>query len=229
MYACLASLFVILAQATSQCLWHLIMRCVVVPSCGGLSQLQSLSEQQLVDCSKQNNGFYGGLSGYAFDYYKTVNAATESPYPYTARDGTVIRECCLPTLPASMERVHASHWLCGDPPRWICDVVDRHCSLQLPGRDHRFDICLQFQCNCVDRVPASGCVTDVQMFGADIYQRMEKVSLPAGLQSLAFGADIYQRMGKVSLPAGLQSFAFGADIYQRMEKVSLPAIYYRAC
>ena len=63
-----------------------------------------------------------------FDYYKTVNAAIESPYPYTARDGTVIRECCLPTLPASRER--------------------------------------------------------------DIYQRIEKVSLPAGLQSLAFGADI---------------------------------------
>ena len=51
-------------------------------------QLQSLSEQQLVDCSKQNCGFNDGLRDYAFDDYKTVNAASESSYPCTARDGT---------------------------------------------------------------------------------------------------------------------------------------------
>ena len=36
----------------------------------------------------QKSCFNGGLRDFAFDYLKTVNAAVESPYPYTARDGT---------------------------------------------------------------------------------------------------------------------------------------------
>jgi cathepsin L len=50
--------------------------------------LQSLSEQQFVDCSKQNSGCNGGLMDYAFSFAKTTALATESSYPYTARDGT---------------------------------------------------------------------------------------------------------------------------------------------
>merc|ERR1712203_486831 len=50
--------------------------------------LQSLSEQQLVDCSKQNSGCNGGLMDYGFDFYKSTSIATESSYPYTARDGS---------------------------------------------------------------------------------------------------------------------------------------------
>jgi len=50
--------------------------------------LQSLSEQQLVDCSKQNSGCNGGLMDYAFSFYEGTNIATESSYPYTARDGS---------------------------------------------------------------------------------------------------------------------------------------------
>jgi len=70
--------------------------CWAFSSTGGLEgvwevatgQLASLSEQQLVDCSKQNSGCDGGLMDYAFDFYKTKNIAAESSYPYTARDGS---------------------------------------------------------------------------------------------------------------------------------------------
>jgi C1A family cysteine protease len=50
--------------------------------------LASLSEQQLVDCSKQNSGCDGGLMDYAFEYWEGVAVATEQSYSYTARDGT---------------------------------------------------------------------------------------------------------------------------------------------
>merc|ERR1711862_947541 len=50
--------------------------------------LVSLSEQQLVDCSKQNSGCNGGSMELAFNFEKGVNVATESSYPYSARDGS---------------------------------------------------------------------------------------------------------------------------------------------
>jgi cathepsin L len=50
--------------------------------------LTSMSEQFFVDCSKQNSGCNGGLMDYAFSFAKSNAVATESSYPYTARDGT---------------------------------------------------------------------------------------------------------------------------------------------
>ena len=50
--------------------------------------LQSYSEQQLVDCSKQNNGCNGGLMDYAFMYIETAPLMLESAYPYTGRKGS---------------------------------------------------------------------------------------------------------------------------------------------
>merc|ERR1712137_753053 len=50
--------------------------------------LTSMSEQQFVDCSKQNSGCNGGLMDYAFAFAEGTAVATESSYPYTARDGS---------------------------------------------------------------------------------------------------------------------------------------------
>jgi len=51
-------------------------------------KLESLSEQQLVDCSKQNSGCNGGLMDYAFQFYESTSVASESSYPYKGVDGT---------------------------------------------------------------------------------------------------------------------------------------------
>jgi cathepsin L len=49
--------------------------------------LTSFSEQQLVDCSKQNNGCNGGLMDYAFQYIETAPLMLETDYPYKGTDG----------------------------------------------------------------------------------------------------------------------------------------------
>jgi cathepsin L len=50
--------------------------------------LVSMSEQQFVDCSKQNSGCNGGLMETAFSWAENQDIATEDSYGYTARDGT---------------------------------------------------------------------------------------------------------------------------------------------
>ena len=58
------------------------------------TEVPSLAEQQLVDCSKEdhegehNMGCNGGLMDWAFDYAEAHHMCAESDYPYTARDGT---------------------------------------------------------------------------------------------------------------------------------------------
>jgi len=56
--------------------------------------LKSLSEQQLVDCSKNGNqGCNGGWPKVALNYFAQNGACSESGYPYTGRDGTCKKGC----------------------------------------------------------------------------------------------------------------------------------------
>jgi len=55
--------------------------------------LVSLSEQQFVDCSKQNFGCNGGSMTSAFKDAKGLRLCTESSYPYMARERTCESSC----------------------------------------------------------------------------------------------------------------------------------------
>lgn len=62
-------------------------------------KLVSLSEQQLVDCSKSNHGCHGGSMEMAFRFLHTTAICTEDSYPYTATDGTCNQNACETVVP----------------------------------------------------------------------------------------------------------------------------------
>merc|ERR1711935_1222827 len=76
---------------------------------GATGKLVSLSEQQLVDCSKANNGCGGGLMDAGFAYQGTVNVASEDSYAYTAKDGSCKTSfsTAIPADQASFQNYHS--------------------------------------------------------------------------------------------------------------------------
>eukprot|EP01105_Mastigella_eilhardi_P008680 TRINITY_DN2098_c0_g1_i13.p2 TRINITY_DN2098_c0_g1~~TRINITY_DN2098_c0_g1_i13.p2 ORF type:complete len:284 (-),score=87.73 TRINITY_DN2098_c0_g1_i13:2083-2934(-) len=56
----------------------------------GNGGLHSLSEQQLVDCSKQNSGCAGGNMDSAFSYVSKHGIEREEDYPYVAMQGNCV-------------------------------------------------------------------------------------------------------------------------------------------
>jgi C1A family cysteine protease len=58
----------------------------------------SLSEQQVVDCDKKDNGCGGGWMNQAFDYIKANGHHDDTFYPYTAQDGTCYYDATKPNL-----------------------------------------------------------------------------------------------------------------------------------
>lgn len=64
-------------------------------------KLVSFSEQQLVDCSKEENkGCQGGSMELAFEYLESQHVCTEESYPYMGADGECTQKSCTVGIPS---------------------------------------------------------------------------------------------------------------------------------
>jgi len=61
--------------------------------------LVSLSEQQFIDCSKENDGCDGGSMPLAFEYGESSQICTEASYSYTATAGLCESSSCDVGIP----------------------------------------------------------------------------------------------------------------------------------
>jgi len=69
-------------------------------------QLVSLSEQQLVDCDRADDGCSGGWPHNALDYISSNGACSESSYPYHASGRTCAQRSCSLGVPVGAVTGH---------------------------------------------------------------------------------------------------------------------------
>lgn len=69
------------------------------------NELPSLSEQQLVDCSKQNSGCNGGLAWKALTYIQNNGIVTEAQYPYVSGVLKTETKCTINSGPYKVGKV----------------------------------------------------------------------------------------------------------------------------
>ena len=83
----------------------------------------SLSPQQLVDCSKSNNGCNGGLMPLAFEYLTRIGLCKESDYPYQAKP-TPNPQCDpLPCQPVGKTRISGCYSVPPDDTQSLVEAV----------------------------------------------------------------------------------------------------------
>jgi len=103
-------------------------------------ELNSLSEQELVDCSKQNSGCEGGLMDYAFQFAEgNGGLCTESAYPYVAyqswrcKDSTCAKDDPITGYQDVTESTAALEAACNDGPVSIAIEADQSSFQQYTG------------------------------------------------------------------------------------------------
>ncbi|KAG1335253.1 low-temperature-induced cysteine proteinase [Cocos nucifera] len=99
--------------------------------------LISLSEQELVDCDKTNEGCDGGYMDYAFEWViNNGGIDTESSYPYTGQDGT----CNVEKEEMKVVTIDGYQDVAPKDSALLCAVVNQPVSVGIDGSSWDFQL-----------------------------------------------------------------------------------------
>jgi hypothetical protein len=98
--------------------------------------LTAYSEEQLVECSKKNNGCNGGLMQTAFSYVMDNGISTESTYMYTSGDGVVGK--CEPFVPVT--KISSCHNVIPNELQLTLAVVKQPVSVSIEADSRSFQL-----------------------------------------------------------------------------------------